>query len=160
VVDPASGKEMFIAERSSSGTHFRPGENDLIQKIEKRISEATGCPLENGESLQVLNYQIGGEYKPHFDYFAPEDEGSKIHVMRGGQRVSTLVIYLNDVEAGGATIFPEVGLSVIPKKGSAVYFEYCNSLNQLDRLSLHGGAPVLKGEKWIATKWVRQNKYG
>lgn len=75
------------------------------------------------------------------------------------RRVSTLVIYLNDVEGGGETMFPEVGLSVTPKKGSAVYFEYCNSLGQIDPLSLHCGVPVTAGEKWIATKWMRQGNY-
>jgi prolyl 4-hydroxylase len=68
-------------------------------------------------------------------------------------------VYLSDVEVGGETIFPTIGLSVKPKVGSAVYFEYCNSLGQVDPLSLHGGSPVLKGEKWIVTKWMRQEKY-
>jgi prolyl 4-hydroxylase len=78
----------------------------------------------------------------------------------GGQRVSTMVMYLNEVEEGGTTIFPEIGLEVVPKKGSAVYFEYTNSQNQLDRLTLHGGSPVTRGEKWIVTKWMRQRRYG
>jgi prolyl 4-hydroxylase len=70
-----------------------------------------------------------------------------------------LVIYLNDVELGGETAFPEIGLTVTAKKGSAVYFEYCNSQEHTDPLTLHAGLPVLKGEKWIATKWMRQNTY-
>jgi len=57
-------------------------------------------------------------------------------------------------------IFPDIGLSVTPKKGAVVYFEYCNSQNQVDRLTLHAGKPVVAGEKWIATKWMRQRRYG
>jgi prolyl 4-hydroxylase len=57
-------------------------------------------------------------------------------------------------------VFPELGLSVLPKKGSAVYFEYTNSHGQLDHRTLHAGAPVLRGEKWIVTKWMRQRRYG
>ncbi len=88
------------------------------------------------------------------------DPGSAVHLAKGGQRVSTMVIYLNDVEEAGETTFPDVGLSVTPKKGAAVYFEYCNSQNQVDPLTLHAGAPVAAGEKWIATKWMRQRRYG
>jgi prolyl 4-hydroxylase len=73
--------------------------------------------------------------------------------------VSTLIIYLNDVEEGGETVFPESGLSVSPRQGSGLYFEYCNHLGQLDPLSLHAGAPVIAGEKWIVTKWMRQRRF-
>ncbi len=69
-------------------------------------------------------------------------------------------MYLNDVADGGSTVFPELKLTVGPKKGAGVYFEYCNARGQVDPLTLHGGLPVLDGEKWIATKWVRQRRYG
>jgi prolyl 4-hydroxylase len=70
-----------------------------------------------------------------------------------------MVIYPNDVVSGGETIFPEVGLSVSPKKGNAVYFEYCNAHNQVEYKSLHAGAPVAEGEKWAVTKWMRQRRF-
>jgi prolyl 4-hydroxylase len=160
VVDPETGQEQVIEARSSSGTFFTLNENDFIAKLDQRIAEVMHCPVENGEGLQILNYQVGAEYRPHFDYFPVGDPGSMAHLAHGGQRVSTLVMYLNDVESGGETSFPSVGVSVVPKKGSAVYFEYCNSRGQLDALTLHAGNPVLAGEKWIATKWMRQNRYG
>jgi prolyl 4-hydroxylase len=158
-IDPISGKEAVIEERTSWGTFFELNENDFISKLDRRISEVMNCPIENGEGLQILNYKVGAEYQPHFDYFSEEEAGSKVHLGKGGQRVSTLVVYLRDVETGGETTFPTIGLTVKPKIGSAVYFEYCNSLGQVDPLSLHGGAPVLTGEKWIVTKWMRQGKY-
>lgn len=160
IVDPATGRETVIAERSSHGTFFHTGENAFITNLENRLATVMNWPAENGEGLQILNYQVGAEYKAHFDFFPPGDPGSAVHLAKGGQRVSTLVIYLNDVEGGGETMFPDVGLSVTPKKGSAVYFEYCNSLGQTDPLSLHCGVPVAAGEKWIATKWMRQRRYG
>jgi len=159
IVDPATGQEAVIEERTSYGTYFLSNETDFIGTLERRIAAVMHWPAENGEGLQILNYKVGAEYKPHFDYFPPEDPGSAIHLAKGGQRVSTLVIYLNDVSGGGETMFPEVGLSVTPKKGSAVYFEYCNSMGQIDPLSLHCGVPVSAGEKWIATKWMRQGPY-
>ena len=160
VVDPATGKEINIAERSSSGTFFAVNETPFIARLDQRIGEIMGRPVENGEGLQILHYRKGGEYRPHFDYFPPDDPGSQAHLKRGGQRVSTMVIYLSAVEDGGGTNFPEIGLTVIPKKGSAVYFEYCNQAGAIDPLTLHAGMPVLAGEKWIATKWVRQSRYG
>lgn len=159
VIDPASGQEINIAQRSSSGTFFNVNETPFIAMLDKRIAEIMDMPVENGEGLQILHYRQGGEYRPHFDYFPPADPGSQAHLQRGGQRVSTMVIYLSGVEDGGGTQFPEVGLTVIPKKGSAVYFEYCNQAGEVDPLTLHAGLPVLAGEKWIATKWVRQSRY-
>jgi prolyl 4-hydroxylase len=73
--------------------------------------------------------------------------------------MSTLIVYLNDVVEGGATAFPEIGLSVTPRRGHAVYFEYANSRQQLDGKSLHAGAPVIRGEKWAMTKWMRTRRF-
>lgn len=160
IVDPATGKHETIADRSSEGTFFGINADDFIARLDRRVSALMNLPVDHGEGLQILHYGPGGEYKPHFDFFPPNDPGSAVQMASGGQRVSTLVMYLNEVEEGGATIFPELGLSVLPKKGSAVHFEYANSRGQLDPRTLHGGAPVLRGEKWIVTKWMRQRRYG
>jgi len=158
-VNPADGKDAVIEARSSEGTFFPLNADDFIARLDRRISALMNMPVANGEGLQILHYHVGGQYTPHYDYFAPDEPGSKPHLANGGQRVSSLVMYLNDVADGGATVFPELGLQVGPKKGGGVYFEYCNSRGQLDALSLHGGLPVLKGEKWIATKWMRERTY-
>jgi prolyl 4-hydroxylase len=160
VVDANTGELRAIDARSSQGTYFLVNENPFIAKLDRRIAELLHWPVENGEGLQILRYGIGGEYKPHFDYFSPTDPGSQAHLAKGGQRVSTLIIYLNDVQAEGETTFPAIGLRVAPRKGSAVYFEYCNSLGQVDDKTLHAGTPVAAGEKWIATKWMRERRYG
>jgi prolyl 4-hydroxylase len=158
-IDLKTGQEEIIEDRNSYGTFFALNENEFIARLDKRIASVMHWPAENGEGIQILNYKVGGEYKPHFDYFPPNGTGSVPHLAQGGQRVSTLVMYLNDVEEGGETAFPDIGLVVTPKKGSAVYFEYCNSHSQVDPLSLHSGMPVHTGEKWIATKWMRQSRY-
>lgn len=158
-VDERTGKAELHPDRTSSGTFFALNETPFIAKLDQRIAQLMQMPVVNGEGLQILNYQIGGEYKPHYDYFPPDQPGSATHIATGGQRVATLIIYLNEVEEGGATIFPELGLAVAPVQGSAVYFSYTNSKNQVDALTYHGGNPVTKGEKWIATKWMRQREY-
>jgi len=160
VVNAETGQYDVHPHRTSSGTHFARGENELIARIERRIAELTQHPVEHGEPLQILHYQPGGEYKPHFDYFDPQQPGNEPVLRHGGQRVATLVMYLNDVAAGGSTVFPEVGLDVLPRRGNAVYFAYTTEQGQLDARSLHGGSPVSAGEKWIATKWFRQRPYG
>lgn len=159
IVDHKTGAEEIMELRSSYGTYFLRGENALVRRLEQRLATLIGMPADHGEGLQILNYAVGAEYQPHYDFFLPESSGSAIHVQKGGQRVVTIVMYLNDVEEGGETIFPELEFSVAPRKGSAVYFSYCDAQARLDRLTLHGGAPVKRGEKWIATLWVRQGVY-
>ena len=152
VIDSTTGEERIAPGRTSKGMCFELNENRLVSTIEQRISELTNFPIENGEGLQVLNYQKQEEYRPHYDYFPSH----KLENKKGGQRVGTMLIYLNDVPSGGETIFPKVGLSVTPKKGTAVYFQYGNSKGQVDPMSLHSSSPILNGEKWVATKWIRQ----
>ncbi|HEX6832554.1 MAG TPA: 2OG-Fe(II) oxygenase, partial [Rudaea sp.] len=139
IVDPKSGQHEVIPDRTSDGTFFPVNDDDFIARLDRRIAQVMNMPVENGEGLQILRYRTGGEYTPHFDYFPPGDAGSAAHVAVGGQRVASLVMYLNDVEEGGSTVFPKLGVTVGPKKGAAVYFEYCNSRGQLDPLTLHGG---------------------
>lgn len=159
VVNENTGAYDVHPHRTSSGTYFKRGENELLRRIETRIAELVDCPVEQGEPIQVLHYQPGGEYKPHFDYFDPAHAGNKEVLAQGGQRIATLIMYLSDVTSGGSTVFPEIGLDVLPRKGHAVYFAYCDNKGVLDVRSLHGGSPVGSGEKWIATKWFRQQPY-
>jgi prolyl 4-hydroxylase len=137
--------------RTSSSMFFQESENDLVAKVEKRVSQIMNIPIEHGEGLQVLNYQIGQEYKAHFDFFSSPTVKNP--------RISTLVMYLNDVEQGGETYFPKLNFSVTPQKGMAVYFEYFYDNQDLNDLTLHGGAPVIAGDKWAATQWMRRKVY-
>ncbi|CAJ0774078.1 hypothetical protein LMG7141_00063 [Ralstonia condita] len=159
VVNPDTGEEKLISARTSQGGMFQVGEHPLIARIEARIAQAVGVPVEHGEGFQVLNYQPGGEYQPHFDFFNPGRSGEARQLEVGGQRVATLVIYLNSVPAGGATGFPKLGLEVAPVKGNAVFFVYKRPDGTLDEATLHAGLPVERGEKWIATKWLRERPY-
>ena len=138
--------------RTSSGAFLTDVKNNILARVEKRVSAIMGIPIEHGEGLHILNYRPGQEYKEHLDYFAPTSKAAK------NNRISTLVLYLNDVEEGGTTFFPKLNLTVCPQKGMAVYFEYFYNDPILNELTLHAGAPVVKGEKWIATQWMRRQK--
>ncbi|WP_041967556.1 2OG-Fe(II) oxygenase [Mesobacillus selenatarsenatis] len=135
--------------RTSSSTFIEDAENEIVARVEKRISQIMNIPDEHGEGLQILNYKIGQEYKAHFDFFTSNVSNP---------RISTLVMYLNDVEQGGETYFPKLNFSVSPQKGSAVYFEYFYDNQDLNDLTLHGGAPVVIGDKWAATQWMRRKR--
>lgn len=156
-VDNATGGSEVNAARTSSGMFFGRGESPLISCIEARIAALLRWPVERGEGLQVLHYHPGAEYKPHYDYFDPAQPGSAPILQRGGQRVGTLVMYLNTPEQGGGTTFPDVQLEVAPIQGNAVFFSYDRPHPQTR--SLHGGAPVIRGQKWVATKWLREGRF-
>jgi prolyl 4-hydroxylase len=156
-VDNATGGSEVNAARTSEGMFFRRGEHEVISRLEQRIATLLGWPLENGEGLQILHYRPGAEYKPHYDYFDPKEPGTPTILKRGGQRVATLVMYLGEPEKGGGTTFPDVHLEVFPKRGHGVFFSYDRP--HPSTRTLHGGAPVLAGEKWIATKWLRERRF-
>ena len=138
--------------RTSSSMFLEESENEIIARVEKRVSSIMNIPIEHGEGLQILRYTPGQEYKAHHDFFSSTSK------VASNNRISTLVMYLNDVEQGGETFFPKLNLSVTPKKGMAVYFEYFYNDQNLNDLTLHGGAPVITGEKWVATQWMRKQR--
>lgn len=152
-----TGGEEVHADRTSQGMFFHRGENELVSRIEARIAKLLNWPVENGEGLQVLQYVPGTEYRPHYDYFDLSEPGTPTILKRGGQRVGTVVMYLNEPEKGGGTTFPGVHFEVAPKRGNAVFFSY--ERPHPSTKTLHGGAPVISGEKWIATKWLREGEF-
>lgn len=159
VISDVDGKSEVNSQRTSRGAMFQRGESPLIARMEARLAALTRWPAENGEGLQLLRYESGNEYRPHYDWFDPALPGPRKHLERGGQRVGTVVMYLSDVEQGGGTSFPNIGLQVQPKKGSAVFFANTDHLRRPDPQTLHAGDPVVKGVKYIATKWMRERPY-
>ncbi|KAK6117345.1 hypothetical protein DH2020_048936 [Rehmannia glutinosa] len=143
VADNVSGKSKLSEVRTSSGMFIRKGKDPIVAGIEDKIATWTFLPKENGEDIQVLRYEPGQKYDPHYDYFT-----DKVNIARGGHRIATVLMYLTDVEKGGETVFP----SAEPRKGDALLFFslYPNAVP--DPASLHAGCPVDEGEKWSATK--------
>ena len=159
LVDPLTGADIVSDRRGSYGMFFRLEENDFIARLDRRLSALMNLPLVNGEGLQVLHYPTGAGSDPHFDYLQPGNAANRESIARSGQRVSTLVTYLNDVPAGGQTVFPTLGAAVSPLRGNAVYFEYCDDSGRVDPRSLHASDAVTQGEKWVVTKWMRQRRF-
>lgn len=159
VVAADSGSSIGHDGRTSTGTFMTRGETPLIERLERRLSELTGWPEANAEGLQVLRYQDGQEYRPHFDWFDSRKPGSAAHLARGGQRLATTVIYLAVPESGGGTSFPNAGVEVLPGAGGAIFFHDVDEFGAPDPMSLHAGQPVEKGVKVVATFWQRQGPF-
>lgn len=156
VVDATTGESVEDARRTSSGAFFKKAETALVAEIERRISQRVGIPIANGEGLQILRYTTGQEYCPHYDYFDPAASSVVDHLKNGGQRILTFLVYLNTPVLGGATCFPDVGVEVAARQGRALVFSYDPTPASK---SLHGGLPVMSGEKWVITKWFRQQPF-
>ncbi|XP_051721185.1 prolyl 4-hydroxylase subunit alpha-1 [Ctenopharyngodon idella] len=120
--------------------------NDPMEaRVSQRIADATGLSMETAEPLLVQNYGIGGTFEPHHDPLETVND-----------RIATFLIYMSNVEIGGATVFPEVGVAVQPKKGSAVFWYNLHRNGELDQKTEHAGCPVLVGNKWVANKWIHE----
>lgn len=157
-VDPETGLPMEQEIRTSSDAAFDAILEDLaLRAVQLRMASAAGVPLDHAEHLVVLRYEPGQEYRPHRDYRPP----SSIERDRpqAGNRLRTICVYLNDVEAGGQTEFPVAALKVEPRSGRAVVFDNLHADGTPDADSLHAGLPVERGEKWLATLWLRQAPY-
>ncbi|KAK4488422.1 hypothetical protein RD792_004185 [Penstemon davidsonii] len=140
----------------------------ILDHIESKIAKATMIPKNHGEAFNVLRYEIGQSYHSHFDAFNPAEYGPQ-----KSQRVASFLLYLSDVEEGGETMFPFengqnmdanydfrkcVGLKVKPRRGDGLLFYSLFPNGTIDPTSLHGSCPVIKGEKWVATKWIRNEE--
>jgi prolyl 4-hydroxylase len=145
--------------RTSAGAFLDRAMDSVIDRVEKRIGVLTGTGVERGEGLQVLHYVDAQEYQPHYDFFEPQNEEEAKMMELPGNRIGTLIMYLSEVEEGGATYFPQLKLAIHPKKGSAIWFGYIAEDGVPDRRSEHAGLPIITGDKWIATKWVRERAF-
>lgn len=145
-----TGRNCWIAHRH----------DEVIAGVCERISELAGLPLENAESLQLIHYDHQQEYAPHFDGWDADSEDGKRCMSRGGQRLVTGLLYLNDVPAGGGTSFPNLQLEVQARKGSLLLFHNCIPGGTVRHPnSLHGGMPVQQGEKWACNLWFREGVF-
>jgi prolyl 4-hydroxylase len=132
----------------------------FVKMIERRIDDLLGIPHEFGETMQGQRYALGQEFKQHQDWFWTKAPYWKTESKRGGQRSITAMIYLNDVEEGGTTDFPRIGVSIPPQRGALIVWNNACPDGSLNQATLHAGTPVIKGTKYIITKWYRTRKWG
>jgi prolyl 4-hydroxylase len=157
-IDPLMGQPSPMELRTSSDASFDPIVEDLAMRlVQLRIARSARMELTHAEHLIVLRYLPGEEYRPHRDY--RPTSSLQNDQPQAGNRARTICVYLNDVEAGGETEFPIGGIRVKPQAGRAVVFDNLHPDGRPDENSLHAGLPVKRGEKWLATLWLRERRY-
>ena len=159
VTNPVTGQAMRHAERTSSTASLAPLYQDLIiHCINLRLAAAAKLPAENGEMLSILRYEPGQEYSPHFDFLGSKNDPAA-QFETAGQRIRTLLVYLNADYDGGETEFLSNRLKVRGSVGDAVLFHNVDDAGKPDLTSRHAGLPVKQGAKWLASKWFRERAY-
>lgn len=151
--------EYARAYRTSYSGDVDP-KDPFVARIQRRIDDLLGLPPENGETVQGQRYLPGQEFRQHFDWFDTNAGYWEAESRRGGQRCYTAMVFLNEVEAGGQTVFPSLGITIDPKPG--VLLAWNNSMpdGTPSQFTLHAGKPVESGAKYIITKWYRTRKWG
>ena len=121
-----------------------------VMRLADKISHFTTVPVQNFEAFQVLRYEVGQQYVLHHDY-SQHQLG-----MACGPRILSVLLYLSDVEEGGETVFPDLGITIKPKKGRAVFFPnvLTTNLEVADVRTSHKAKPVLKGQKYAVNTWI------
>lgn len=152
------GNEQSVTSdaRTSSTSTLSP-EDPIVKIIDQRMADELQIPLINGESFQGQIYTAGQEFKDHTDYFTGDSYIN--HCLHSGQRTWTFMLYLNDVDSGGETEFPNLKKKIKPKKGMAVVWKNSDGTDKEYVDTLHAGRPVKKGKKIIVTKWFREKPW-
>ncbi|BFZ17688.1 hypothetical protein BsWGS_20727 [Bradybaena similaris] len=141
--------------RISKSAWLNGKEHPVVQRLNDRMSAITGLEMDTAEELQIANYGLGGHYEPHYD-FARREEKDAFKSLGTGNRIATFLNYMSDVEAGGATVFPYLGLKLYPKKGSAAFWYNLYKNGSGIYSTRHAACPVLVGTKWVANKWIHE----
>lgn len=160
VADPVTGAILANEVRTSSSMSFQLSMYDMVSGVVlRRLAALVDRSPLHAEPFAVLRYRVGQQYKPHRDYFTSQGNRDELIDGRGGQRETTIFVYLNDVDAGGETDFPLLRVCVAPEQGKAVKFLNLDAQGAPNSATLHAGKPVLNGEKWLLTVWFRERPF-
>lgn len=154
----AKEDSVYSSARSADGTWIR-NPDPIVDRFKNLVAETTGLPIKNQEAPHFIKYENGGEYKLHFDFFNPKSDGYAEHISKGGQRIFSSILYLNENFEGGETDFPKLETRVKPVTGSVFFWRNVNLDGSLNENSIHAGLPVTTGVKYIIVIWVRESEF-
>ena len=152
-----------ITDAYGAGSDFRtsetadlPADDPLVGRVYRQLADYAGLDIAHGEALQGQRYAVGQQFKMHTDYFEPGGLDYFPHTADGGQRTWTMMVYLNEPKAGGATRFQHLDKTIQPETGKLV--AWCNRTQGggVNSFTLHAGMPVRAGTKYIITAWFRE----
>lgn len=145
--------------RTSESCNLRP-QDPVNQLVEGKVNALTGITPSHGETIQGQRYAVGQQFKPHHDFFYKTEAYWEEMDRTGGQRTWTAMIFLNEVEAGGQTHFPNANVRVTPRSGNLLVWNNLDEYGEPNTFSLHTGMPVEAGVKYVITKWYRERPWG
>lgn len=134
----------------ASTNAFLAHDDPAAAVVVERAECLLGIPRSRFEKMQVVHYNVGEQYRQHYDACFKCDAAG-----RDVRRTHTVLVFLNDVEEGGETVFPNAGAQVTPRAGKAVSWRNMDRWGRIIPESLHAGSPVIAGEKWACQIWVR-----
>jgi prolyl 4-hydroxylase len=141
--------------RSSESAHLGKSRDKIVKSIEDKACEYVGLDTTHLEPMQVVVYEKGQKFNPHYDFFSEDSQD----ILERGNRNKTILVYLNDIQEnfGGATVFPKIGLKIQPQAYSAIYFENMNE-SGVDYNTLHAGEELTTDElkKYAINIWFRE----
>ncbi|MDB5704680.1 MAG: hypothetical protein JWN66_1796 [Sphingomonas bacterium] len=150
-----SGDSAFRTSESCDLDRWSP----IVRPIDESIAALLGVDPAFGETLQGQRYAPGQQFRAHHDFFNEAQHYWPAMNATGGQRTWTAMVYLNHVEEGGATWFPQAGFRVAPKRGLLLAWNNMNPDGSPNPFTLHEGTPVVRGTKYIVTKWFRERSW-
>jgi prolyl 4-hydroxylase len=143
------------AFRTSQSCYLCHLKSPVAVNIDAKICKALGIRVEYSEGIQAQRYDVGQQFKPHWDFFQPDTDVYRRLAGVRGNRTWTFMVYLNDVPEGGATRFTKINHVITPKAGMAVLWNNLNPDGSTNGFTMHCGEPVIRGHKIIITKWFR-----
>ena len=150
VVDPRTGRWIAHPIRTADEAPIGPAREDLVvQALNKRIAAISGTEAAQGEPLTVLRYRPGQQFRLHSD----------VLTNTRNQRIATVLVYLNAGFEGGRTTFPAHRLDITARPGDAILFRNVDAAGVPDPSMRHSGEPVVRGTKWLATRWIRARAF-
>ena len=160
VARPSSLHELDYASgfRTSYSGDLDPDES-FVRGISRRIDDLLGLPSEIGEAVQGRRSLPGRQFQPANVWFYVRETYWTLEQARGGQRSWTAMAYLNEVEEGGETLFTEIGIQIAPKPGVLLVWNNALPDGRPNEGTMHAGMPVVKGAKYVITKWYRTRQW-
>jgi len=144
--------------RTSYSCNVDPNDPTVL-RVEGKLASLLGIDPVHGETIQGQRYQVGQQFKPHYDFFHKGEPYWDEMMRTGGQRTWTAMVFLNDVEGGGETNFTEAAAKVTPRRGNLLCWNNMNAIGEPNSYAMHQGMPVTAGTKYIITKWFRERAW-
>lgn len=154
-----NGERRTTDFRTSQTCYLNEYECDATKYLQRIITNALRIPEQFSEQMQGQKYEVGQYFKEHTDFFEKGGKNYDVFTQNGNQRTWTFMIYLNDVEEGGFTRFPQLKLQFKPKAGDAILWNNLDENGNENDWTSHQAIPPESGKKYIITQWYRQQVY-